>query len=94
MAKAFVAEPSGDFRNDDPAEFLVDEHHALALLGGKDSPIHRSTLWRGIKSGRYPPPVKVGPNINRWDRRKLIAVVEEAASASVLQGRLAPGTEA
>lgn len=82
MAKAFVAVPSDNSRNDDPAEFLVDENRALAVLGGKDSPIHRSTLWRGVAAGRYPPPIKVGPNTNRWDRRQLEKFVDVAISAA------------
>ena len=78
-----LVEPAEDPAADDPADYLVNEAEACAMIGGRKAPIHRSTFWRGIDSGRYPRPVKVGPNTNRWDRRKLARVVESAASASI-----------
>jgi predicted DNA-binding transcriptional regulator AlpA len=38
-------------------------------------PVSKSTWWVGIKAGRYPKPVKLGPRITAWrveDIRKLI----------------------
>ena len=38
-------------------------------------PVSRSTWWEGVKSGRYPAPVKLGRRITAWrveDIRKLI----------------------
>lgn len=38
-------------------------------------PVARSTWWAGVKDGRYPKPVKLGPRITAWrveDIRKLI----------------------
>jgi prophage regulatory protein len=38
-------------------------------------PISKSTWWAGIKAGRYPKPVKLGPRITAWrvdDIRALI----------------------
>ena len=38
-------------------------------------PVGRSTWWAGIKSGRYPKPVKLGPRMSAWkveDVRSLI----------------------
>lgn len=60
---------------------LVDEACACRIIGGLNSPIHRSTLWRGIKAGRYCKPLKVGPNINRWRRLELVACLQKAAAA-------------
>jgi predicted DNA-binding transcriptional regulator AlpA len=60
---------------------LIDESSACRLLGGEDSPIHRSTLWRGVNSGRYPRPLKVGPGTNRWRLGELKAFIEKAAAA-------------
>lgn len=59
---------------------LVDESDACTILGGVRSPIHRSTLWRGIDAGRYPRPLKVGPSTNRWRRDELVAVLNKAAA--------------
>ena len=39
-------------------------------------PVSKSTWWAGIKDGRYPKPVKLGPRITAWrveDIRDLIA---------------------
>ena len=38
-------------------------------------PVGRSTWWAGVKTGRFPPPVKLGPRTTAWkveDIRKLI----------------------
>ena len=58
---------------------LVDEAHACRIIGGEHSPIHRSTLWRGVSSGRYPQPIKVGDRLTRWRVTELLAVLESAA---------------
>jgi predicted DNA-binding transcriptional regulator AlpA len=39
----------------------------LEFFGG-DTPLHYSTLYRGIAAGRYPKPVSIGPNSRRWLR--------------------------
>ena len=42
---------------------------------GKAIPVSHTTWWAGVKSGRYPSPVKLGPRITAWrvsDIRKLI----------------------
>jgi len=38
-------------------------------------PVARSTWWAGVKAGKYPQPVKLGPNTTAWraeDIRELI----------------------
>lgn len=38
-------------------------------------PVSKSTWWAGVKSGRYPKPIKLGPRITAWrveDIRNLI----------------------
>jgi hypothetical protein len=39
-------------------------------------PVKKSTWWNGVKSGRYPKPVKIGMRVTAWrveDIRALIA---------------------
>ena len=59
---------------------LLDKAEVLRLFGGS-RPINASTLYRGIKLGRYPKPVRVGPNSSRWllseCRDALRSMVEE-----------------
>lgn len=59
---------------------LVDETTACKVIGGENTPIHRSTLWRGINLGRFPKPLKIGPGTNRWRVSELVAVLERAAA--------------
>jgi len=48
-------------------------------------PVSKSAWWEGVKSGRYPAPVKLGPRITAWrveDIRALIeALFQDAVSA-------------
>ena len=48
--------------------------HVLAPVG--PIPVSRSTWWAGVKSGRYPAPVKLGPRITVWRARDIHALVE------------------
>jgi prophage regulatory protein len=44
-------------------------------------PVSRSAWWNGVRNGRYPKPVKLGPNTTAWraeDIRRLIAEIGEA----------------
>lgn len=59
---------------------LVDQPTACQIIGGTNSPIHGSTLWRGVRAGRYPAPIKVGPGSNRWRVSELSAMLERAAA--------------
>lgn len=39
-------------------------------------PVSKSTWWAGVKEGRFPKPVKLGPKMTAWrveDIRELIA---------------------
>jgi predicted DNA-binding transcriptional regulator AlpA len=56
-----------------PATGFVRLPHILAPEG--PIPVSRSTWWAGVKDGRYPKPVKLGPRITAWrvdDIRALI----------------------
>jgi predicted DNA-binding transcriptional regulator AlpA len=38
-------------------------------------PISRSAWWAGVKSGRYPKPVKLGPRTTAWRVSEILALV-------------------
>jgi predicted DNA-binding transcriptional regulator AlpA len=63
---------------------LVDEARACHVLGGS-RPISRATLYRGVRSGRYPKPLKVGPATNRWRMDELQTVLEKATAAREIE---------
>lgn len=39
-------------------------------------PVSKSTWWDGVKSGRYPKPVKLGPRITAWRVEDIRALIE------------------
>jgi predicted DNA-binding transcriptional regulator AlpA len=60
---------------------LLDKGEVCRLFGGT-RPLNPSTLYRGIKLGRYPKPIKVGPGSSRWLRSEC-----EAALRAMVEGR-------
>ena len=43
-------------------------------------PVSRSTWWEGVKSGRFPQPVKLGPRVTAWRAEDIAALVEKGTS--------------
>ena len=57
-----------------PQEGFVRLKSIIAPIG--PIPVGKSTWWAGIRDGRYPKPVKLGPRITAWrveDIRALMA---------------------
>jgi hypothetical protein len=61
---------------------------ATCIFFGGDKPINPSTLYRGIKRGVYPSPVRQGSRMSRWlrseceaARQKLIVARNQAEAA-------------
>jgi prophage regulatory protein len=51
-----------------------------ALVGpGKPIPVSPSTWWEGVKTGRFPKPVKLGPKITAWRVEDIRALIERGA---------------
>ena len=42
-------------------------------------PVSKSTWWAGVKSGRFPAPVKLGPRVTAWRSDAIIPIVEQGA---------------
>jgi predicted DNA-binding transcriptional regulator AlpA len=60
---------------------LLDRREVCRFFGGT-KPLDPATLYRGIRKGRYPAPVKVGPGSSRWLRAEC-----EAALRVMTEGR-------
>jgi predicted DNA-binding transcriptional regulator AlpA len=60
---------------------LLDRVEVCRFFGGT-RPLNPATLYRGIRVGRYPAPVKVGPGSSRWLRAEC-----EAALRVMAEGR-------
>jgi predicted DNA-binding transcriptional regulator AlpA len=62
-----------------PIELLARQE--VCRFFGGSRPIDAATLYRGIRKGRYPRPVKIGAS-SRWLRQEC-----EAALATMIEGR-------
>lgn len=40
-------------------------------------PVGKSTWWAGVKSGRYPKPVKLGPRTTAWRVEHIRELIEK-----------------
>ncbi|MGE4297117.1 MAG: helix-turn-helix transcriptional regulator [Desulfovibrionaceae bacterium] len=49
----------------------------LALI-----PVSKSAWWQGVKEGRYPAPVKLGPRTTAWRRRDLEPLLESGVQGA------------
>ena len=43
-------------------------------------PVSRSAWWAGVKDGRYPKPVKLGPRTTAWRVELIIEMVERLSA--------------
>jgi prophage regulatory protein len=51
------------------------------ILGpGGPLPISKSSWWAGVKAGRYPAPVKLGPRITAWRVEDILALMEHGTT--------------
>jgi predicted DNA-binding transcriptional regulator AlpA len=55
-------------------EGLVRLRDILAPRG--PLPVSKSTWWAGVKSGRYPQPIKLGPRITAWHVADIIRLCQ------------------
>lgn len=39
-------------------------------------PVSKSSWWAGVKSGRYPRPVKLGPRTTAWRVEAILALID------------------
>ena len=67
----------------------MDDHRELPRTGlvrlkqiiGPNGPIplSASTWWEGVKNGRFPKPVKLGPRTTAWRVEDIRRLIEEGA---------------
>ena len=49
-----------------------------AIIGpGRPIPVSKSTWWEGVRCGRYPRPVKLGPRITAWRVEDIEALIAQ-----------------
>jgi len=48
-----------------------------SILGPKGPiPVSKSTWWQGVRDGRFPAPVKLGPKTTVWRVEDILALIE------------------
>ncbi len=53
-----------------------------AILGPRGPmPVSKSTWWAGVKSGRYPQPVKLGVRVTAWRVEDVRRLIKELGNA-------------
>ena len=50
------------------------------IAPGGPIPVSKSTWWAGVRIGRYPKPVKLGPRITAWRVEDIRRLVVEGVS--------------
>jgi len=60
-----------------PKEGFVRLKSIIAPVG--PIPVGKSTWWAGVKDGRYPQPVKLGPRITAWRVEDIRALMDRGA---------------
>ncbi|MDP7109285.1 MAG: AlpA family phage regulatory protein [Nitrospinaceae bacterium] len=43
-------------------------------------PVSKSTWWAGVKSGRFPKPVKLGPRITAWRIEDILELIRQTGN--------------
>jgi hypothetical protein len=65
---------------------MMDVAETCRFFGGTNGPLHPTTLYKGIKAGRYPKPIKLGPMTSRWVlghcRTALMKIIAEQSQAA------------
>lgn len=56
-------------------QILGDKRRGIAPV----IPVSPATWWRGCRTGRFPPPIKLSPGVTVWKRSAVMALVEGAA---------------
>jgi prophage regulatory protein len=52
-----------------------------SIIGpGGPIPVSKSTWWAGVRSGRYPKPVKLGPRITAWRVGDIRALIDTGST--------------
>ena len=50
------------------------------LAPAEPIPVSRSTWREGVKSGRFPQPVKLGPRVTAWRAEDIAALIEKGTA--------------
>jgi len=72
--------PTVDF----PQSGLIRIKHILHPNGPIS--VSKSTWWNGVKSGRFPQPIKLGPKTTVWRAKDILALIDNGVDVSENSG--------
>jgi hypothetical protein len=56
------------------------------IAPGGPIPVSKSTWWAGVKTGRYPAPIKLGPRITAWRSDDIAKLLDGSTATSSSEG--------
>ena len=65
-----------------PGRFLPEEGFvriSAIISPSGPIPVSKSTWWAGVKTGRFPAPVKLGPGITVWKVEDIRNLIDKAS---------------
>jgi hypothetical protein len=71
---------AGATRSVSTAEAELWDREVTCLFFGGTKPIHPATLYRGIRRGVFPQPIKIGVGVVRWRAGECRAALERMAA--------------
>lgn len=48
-------------------------------------PIGKSSWWEGVRSGRYPPSIKLGPRTTAWKAQDIYDLIDRLSQATTIK---------
>lgn len=87
LTKPISNEKKPTFKGNDSTPALTRLLRLREIIGDPNAvppiqpivPVSRSTWWAGIKAGRFPAPVKLGPRISAWRETEIRTIVRSGA---------------
>lgn len=75
-----------EFMHDLPATGYLRMHQIIGCARRKIPaliPVSRSTWWAGVKSGRFPKPVKISPRCTAWQVKDIHSLMDHFNGGNV-----------
>jgi prophage regulatory protein len=65
-------------------EIIGDRKRGIPAL----IPVCASTWWAGVRTGQYPPALKISRNVTVWRRSEVLALLQRLSERGQLQARV------
>lgn len=70
------------------SEFQIDRAALLRLPQVlRLVPVSKSTWWAGVRQGRFPQPVKIGPRTTCWKAADVFELIERTTAGTTVEAK-------